>query len=1037
MAASCGIISSLRFCLILGTILIYSSSPSSSSIAITTSTTTITTITNADGQMCEEESILLGSGEEIVKDTITIPDTGCVWQVSTQEQFGLNITFALDIDNNNSFTSFTGIFPHKNLLSIFIYDRNPLNGTNSQPIHEIDIKYIDSTKSLWTNRSKIWIKIIHSLEDVNEMSLTIIYRSFDVNRCLVPVNISIGDENTRYFSPGSILNVTCHNKDTDPSHSDKSLIACSKNEDGIAAWNGSLSDCSLDTPAYSNNNNDNNRNNDDNNSNSNDNNDTFAYTPSVQLSSIQTETTTSILTNNPPATTSQSSSSIPPSPPSQPAQQPWLTSTTITTTVTTTTHTIESISTIVPIDVLKNKNSPSSSSLNCFESFTDFSANISSDIYQSNISVCNVTIDVSEATSLQVTFYANDLISFVKISGQFFEETLNLTTKDIPRILELRTNKVSILYHIRNDQRKNITSLLFSYLSKNELAECDWLNPPKHGFMSITDNSPGSEVSFFCPPYHTLVGDNRTRCEVTKDGTSQWSHPTPYCVCGGTLNVTEIWVMSTSEIDTLPIIGGMNCSWEIRNDNELPYQVSIEFNVKDKSSMGLVIEDVNKTCVFPSDNSTDQCKRNFTTVSHIVNVQLHVGDTFQVGSESLVLTFTVFDTQRSSSLPATKTTPTMDNNKTNDIATNYSTTTTLPTDTNLTKPTVSLPQSVITTIIDTTTTTTNTTPSSDDTFSTSTTSTNATTIHIVTNTTNLYNTTIRYHNDNTTSYNASSNTTTNTRLPNLSTPNSQKPVTPGTPRNPVIDKRPGRIDVYAVNVTNTKHASLNGNDVGKIAVGIAIPVLILLAIGIGVYIWYRKKYPVRMILGKEFQNFTNPLYVKSTNTVEININSQSPPSLVVKEPKPQDVPGEDNLAYDDEADGCKSTDFSENSQDPKEKEMGSSEDSSDLIKSTTEVSDIKSMEVINMDNNNDNIDSIQNDDESDIEVVSKESSSLPESAQISISEDLVHIPQIVSKDHNFDSDNVLVSISDEDDDGIEVTDVISSNQNVDTDDKLA
>lgn len=74
-------------------------------------------------------------------------------------------------------------------------------------------------------------------------------------------------------------------------------------------------------------------------------------------------------------------------------------------------------------------------------------------------------------------------------------------------------------------------------------------------------------------------------------------------------------------------------------------------------------------------------------------------------------------------------------------------------------------------------------------------------------------------------------------------------------------------------ITTTTSAG-NTNDSGRtslavIAVSVSIP---LILIGIGaclVYVWYRRKYPVRMIVGKDFSKFSNPAYNKRSSTATL------------------------------------------------------------------------------------------------------------------------------------------------------------------------
>ena len=56
---------------------------------------------------------------------------------------------------------------------------------------------------------------------------------------------------------------------------------------------------------------------------------------------------------------------------------------------------------------------------------------------------------------------------------------------------------------------------------------------------------------------------------------------------------------------------------------------------------------------------------------------------------------------------------------------------------------------------------------------------------------------------------------------------------------------------------------------GTIVAGIVVP-LVLISIGIlFFYIWYRRKYPVRMVIGKDFSKFSNPKYNKRASTLTL------------------------------------------------------------------------------------------------------------------------------------------------------------------------
>ncbi|XP_067675808.1 dentin sialophosphoprotein-like [Haliotis asinina] len=111
----------------------------------------------------------------------------------------------------------------------------------------------------------------------------------------------------------------------------------------------------------------------------------------------------------------------------------------------------------------------------------------------------------------------------------------------------------------------------------------------------------------------------------------------------------------------------------------------------------------------------------------------------------------------------------------------------------------------------------------------------------------------------------------------------------------------------------------------KIAVGVGVPVFICLVVILGLYLWYRKKYPVRMIIGREFGKFYNPEYAtKATSTLTLvredaedffNIASRatSNVSLVMdKESGPHYV----NVAFTNDHDGVTSGELDDTEHQP-------------------------------------------------------------------------------------------------------------------------
>ncbi|KAK3576983.1 hypothetical protein CHS0354_005990 [Potamilus streckersoni] len=77
------------------------------------------------------------------------------------------------------------------------------------------------------------------------------------------------------------------------------------------------------------------------------------------------------------------------------------------------------------------------------------------------------------------------------------------------------------------------------------------------------------------------------------------------------------------------------------------------------------------------------------------------------------------------------------------------------------------------------------------------------------------------------------------------------------------------ISTSSLQTTTPNSPDDGGPNIGVIVAGVLVP---LIVIGIGLlvlYIWYRKKYPVRMVFGKDFGKFTNPLYDKRPSTLSL------------------------------------------------------------------------------------------------------------------------------------------------------------------------
>ncbi|XP_064594544.1 CUB and sushi domain-containing protein 3-like [Liolophura sinensis] len=59
------------------------------------------------------------------------------------------------------------------------------------------------------------------------------------------------------------------------------------------------------------------------------------------------------------------------------------------------------------------------------------------------------------------------------------------------------------------------------------------------------------------------------------------------------------------------------------------------------------------------------------------------------------------------------------------------------------------------------------------------------------------------------------------------------------------------------------------SNTGRIVAGILVPMFGVIFVALMGYAWYRHKYPVRMVLGKDFGKFANPIYEKGASTLTL------------------------------------------------------------------------------------------------------------------------------------------------------------------------
>jgi hypothetical protein len=100
-------------------------------------------------------------------------------------------------------------------------------------------------------------------------------------------------------------------------------------------------------------------------------------------------------------------------------------------------------------------------------------------------------------------------------------------------------------------------------------------------------------------------------------------------------------------------------------------------------------------------------------------------------------------------------------------------------------------------------------------------------------------------------------------------------------------------NTLGLTVENTTKRPKKSTSPAIIVVGVLVPIIIATIIGIIVYKLYRRKYPVRMVIGKNFAKFDNPIYTKKTSTITLVRSDVS-----FDEKGPMNNDGHDNPSLD-------------------------------------------------------------------------------------------------------------------------------------------
>ncbi|KAL5009708.1 hypothetical protein ScPMuIL_012013 [Solemya velum] len=120
----------------------------------------------------------------------------------------------------------------------------------------------------------------------------------------------------------------------------------------------------------------------------------------------------------------------------------------------------------------------------------------------------------------------------------------------------------------------------------------------------------------------------------------------------------------------------------------------------------------------------------------------------------------------------------------------------------------------------------------------------------------------------------------------LTTPDLTQPPSPGLTPSRTTDLNTTLATVWNETFHQFRTTPADG-DVSIIVAGVTAPLVVIIIILGAVYVCYRKKYPVRMIMGKNFGVFTNPVYPKSRNSLSLvrdeesgNVQSYDNPAML-------------------------------------------------------------------------------------------------------------------------------------------------------------
>ncbi|KAK0056696.1 CUB and sushi domain-containing protein 3 [Biomphalaria pfeifferi] len=386
-----------------------------------------------------------------------------------------------------------------------------------------------------------------------------------------------------------------------------------------------------------------------------------------------------------------------------------------------------------------------------------------------------------------------------------------------------------------------------------------------------------SVVKYSCSSLYQMIGEGVTRCQHDINGLPKWSHPPPLCLaqdCSTTYTLTS----KTGTIFSPKSTGGglkggsLNCKWEILAHNSDINVTVLYSDLPSGDGVNLVVSDAESRPLLTLSGTTSGV-RNVISGSLKLTV-MYIGPKKDVENHSGFLLEYLLVPQKARNKRATQNladpssidSSTVNTNVTTDGVSAFSTIlpiSAVPTQTTtVVSASTSVVQSPMTTQANSPSTSpqqpfispalqTSDTPS----FQTDVLETTNQRTDIIQPTEYIPDITALVNKDSSLPLFLSSSTTVETN----------------TTDTPILINTGAVIlaDINTTLATAVPENSESSSDGWKIALGIILSIIGICLIALGGYISYRKKYPVRMIIGREFGKFSNPIYDRSKRPVSL------------------------------------------------------------------------------------------------------------------------------------------------------------------------